>query len=106
MIPVRILLWVVLGLFTALSIEVLWQFGYVGFVEWALHNGATQLVFVDLAIALTIVMAVVWRDAARRGRTAWPYLLLTLGFGSAGPLLYFALNVGRPESATESTGAH
>ena len=86
----RALLWITLVLFSALTAEVLWLFGYTGFVAWAFHNLATSLVFVDLAIALTIVMVVMVRHAKANGVLVWPYLLLTLGFGSAGPLLYLA----------------
>lgn len=92
---VRALLWVVLTAFVGLTAEVLWQFGYVGFATWAFHNLATTLLFVDLAIALTMVIVVMWQDAARQGRTVWPYVLLTVAFGSAGPLLYFALHLKR-----------
>jgi hypothetical protein len=86
----RALLWITLVLFTALTADVLWLFGYAGFVDWAFHNLATTLLFVDLAIALTIVLAVLVRHARAAGVAAWPYVLLTLAFGSAGPLLYFA----------------
>jgi hypothetical protein len=86
----RALLWLTLVLFSALTAEVLWIFGYIGFVEWAFYNLATTLVFVDLVIALTMVMVVMVRHAQANGLMVWPYILLTLGFGSAGPLLYFA----------------
>ena len=86
----RALLWITLVLFSALTAEVLWLFGYMGFVEWAFHNLATTLVFVDLAIALTIVMVTMVRHARASGATVWPYIVVTLAFGSAGPLLYFA----------------
>lgn len=90
---VRTLLWVVLAAFAGLTAEVLWQFGYMGFAGWAFHNLATTLLSVDLVIALTMVIVVMWQDAARQGRTVWPYVLLTVAFGSAGPLLYFALHL-------------
>lgn len=86
----RALLWLTLVLFSALTAEVLWTFGYMGFVESAFSNLATTLVFVDLVIALSIVMVVMVRHAQASGVVVWPYVLLTLGFGSAGPLLYFA----------------
>jgi hypothetical protein len=96
MTAIRALIWVVFALFMALSIEVLWQFGAAGFLAAVFANGATTLAFIDLAIALTLAILVVARDAARTGRRAWPYVLLTLTFGSAGPLLYLALH---PEAA-------
>jgi hypothetical protein len=91
MTAVRGLIWVVFALFMALSIEVLWQFGPAGLMAALLANGATTLAFIDLAIALSLMMLVMAKDAARSGRRLWPYVVLTLTFGSAGPLLYFAL---------------
>lgn len=96
---VNVLLWAVLAAFGALTVEVLWVFGYVGFVDWALHNLATTQMFVDLSIALAIVLVIMVRHATRTGRTAWPFVLLTLGFGSIGPLLYFALYLKRDTRA-------
>ena len=88
----RTLLWVVFVLFMAVSIEVGVQFGAMGLVDEIQRNGATTLLFVDLSIALTMMLVVVWRDASRHGRTFWPFAVLTFAFGSAGPLLYFALH--------------
>jgi hypothetical protein len=86
----RVILWAVFAGFSLLTIEVLAEFGYAGFVDWAFHNFATTLLAIDLIIALALVSAGVIRHAAEHGHRAWPYLLLTLAFGSAGPLLYFA----------------
>jgi hypothetical protein len=41
----------------------------------------------DLVIALSLVTVWMWGDARRRGRSAIPYVLMTLALGSAGPLL-------------------
>jgi hypothetical protein len=83
-------LWVALAGFAVLTGEVLWEFGYLGFFGWAFHNLATTLLFVDMAVALTLLASVVVLHAQARGIAPWPYLLLTLVFGVAGPLLYFA----------------
>jgi hypothetical protein len=99
---VRVLAAIALVLFTAFSVEVLWQFGARGFLDWALYNGATTLTFVDLALALTMVMVMMVRDARRRDVTVWPFLLLTVALGSTGPLLYFTLRPGSTAARTES----
>jgi hypothetical protein len=84
----QIVLWLVLIDFTALTAYAVLQHGYLGFFELALANWATRLVFADLAIALALIAAWMLRDARERGAAVWPYLALTLAFGSAGPLLY------------------
>ena len=45
-------------------------------------------VFVDLVIALTLVLVWMWRDAKASGRNIWPWIALTLATGSFGPLFY------------------
>lgn len=42
----------------------------------------------DLVIALVLVMGWMWRDAKASGRGIWPWIAITLAFGSFGPLLY------------------
>jgi hypothetical protein len=84
----RSLLIVTLILFGALSAAALWQHGYFGI--FALHFktfGGAQ-VLTDLVIALTLVMVWMWRDARASGRNVWPWIAMTLAFGSFGPLLY------------------
>jgi len=84
----RSLLIVTLILFGALSAAALWQHGYFGI--FALHFktfGGAQ-VLTDLVIALTLVMVWMWHDARATGRNVWPWIALTLAFGSFGPLLY------------------
>jgi hypothetical protein len=53
-------------------------------------------------IALSLILAWIWRDARTRGATLWPYVLLTAAFGSVGPLLYLI----RRESALRAADAH
>ena len=93
----RILVAVVLAAFLAETAYVVVQMGYVGFFEAANANPATRLMMLDLVIVLS--MAAVWMvlDARRAGRNALPYLLVTAGFGAAGPLLYL---LRRPSDAT------
>ncbi len=78
---------VLLG-FSGLTAYAVSQYGVIGLFDQVLANSATVTLFADLTIALTMVMVWMWRDASARGRSALPYVLLTLGLGSVGPLLY------------------
>ncbi|MGE0041245.1 MAG: hypothetical protein AB7H88_09520 [Vicinamibacterales bacterium] len=77
------------ALFSGLTGFVLVEHGYAGFVDWAMYNSATRLMLLDIVILATIVLGFIWRDARAAGRRFWPYAVLTAGFGSIGPLLYF-----------------
>jgi uncharacterized protein DUF2834 len=74
--------------FAALSAYAVYQYGYLGVIQRMLADSATTLAFVDLTIALSLVVAWMWQDARARGTSVLPYILLTLAFGSVGPLLY------------------
>jgi hypothetical protein len=96
---IQILLGLVLAVF---SFETAWavsQLGYVGFFEQLLSSFAGGLVLFDLVIALSLVMVWMWRDAAQRGATVWPYLVLTLALGSVGPLSYLIVRESALRSA-------
>ena len=79
---------VVLAAFTAFSAYVVWEHGVIGLMERCFDNSATTLAFVDMTIALTLVMVWMWGDAKDRGVSPVPYVVLTLMLGSVGPLLY------------------
>jgi len=85
---------VILIAFSALSAYVVYQYGYIGLIEQALANAATVQVFLDLTIALSLVMIWMWFDARERGISAVPYILLTLTLGSIGPLAYLVRRFG------------
>jgi hypothetical protein len=87
--------------FIALNAWVVYQFGYIGFFEAMFENIATIAVFVDLTIALSLIAYWMWQDARKEGRAFLPYFLLTLTFGSVGPLLYLIRRTGN-----ESTQSH
>jgi len=53
------------------------------------HSYGSMQIFSELVIALTLVMVWMWRDAKNSGRSAWPWIVVTLAVGSFGPLLYF-----------------
>ena len=102
----QIALAVVLADFAALTAYVVAQFGIVGLFAAAFANWATTLIMVDLTIALSLVMAWMWQDARQQGVSPIPYVLLTLGFGSVGPLLYLVRRAGRVEAPLPRGVAH
>ncbi|GEM_PF-683119 len=73
--------------FTAFTGYILLEHG-MGWVDIAFGNSVSTLVTIDLFIALSMVMSWVYVDAKERGVNPWPYLILTLGTGSVGTLLY------------------
>ncbi len=78
----------VLSLFTAFTCYGVAVHGVLGFFEAFGSTTAGVIVFTDLVIALTLTMLWMSSDARERGLPLWPYVLLTLAFGSVGPLSY------------------
>jgi hypothetical protein len=74
--------------FSALTFHGIQVHGYVGFFEALGSTTAGITVFVDLVIALSLVIFWMWDDARERALPLWPYVALTLAFGSVGPLGY------------------
>lgn len=89
---------VILIAFSIFSVYVIYQYGYIGLFEQALANAATIQVFLDLSIALGLVMIWMWFDARERGVSAVPYIVLTLTLGSIGPLVYLVRRFGKEAS--------
>ena len=88
----------VLLAFGAVEAYSVWQVGYRGLFEQALGSVGATLGFLDLCVALGLVTVWLVQDARDRGISPVPYMLLTLGLGSVGPLLYLIRREGR-ESA-------
>ena len=86
---------VILLAFSAFTGYALYQHGYIGLFEQALLNAATIQVFLDLTIALSLVLLWMWQDARKHGIAPLPYVALTLSLGSIGPLLYLIRRLGR-----------
>jgi len=72
----------------AMDVYAIHLYGYIGFFRMALANFAGVTAFLDLAIALILIIAWMGDDARERHVTAIPYIVLTLALGSVGPLLY------------------
>ncbi len=105
----QIALAVVLADFAALTVYAVVHHGYVGVIMQHLTNSAGLQVLVDLVLALSIVMVWMWHDARRHDINPVPYVLLTLGLGSIGPLVYLIRRFGRaaaPVPSMAPTAAH
>lgn len=100
----RRLLIITLGLFGLLTALALLQHGYWGIIAPNFQSLAAGQVFADLVIALSLVMIWIWRDATARGRSAWPWLLVTLLLGSFGPLLYLLARAPEAARSRATTG--
>ncbi len=85
----QILLSLVFVDFLALNAWVIAEHGIIGTFTTLFSTLPGILVFVDLLIALTMVMAWMWTDARKHGLSVAPYLLVTLALGSIGTLAYF-----------------
>jgi hypothetical protein len=86
--PSKLILIAILIVFGIQGIYVLSQIGYWGIWINNLNHLAGQQVTADLVIALTLVMAWMWRDAKATGRIIWPWIVAMLILGSFGPLAY------------------
>jgi len=87
----RTILLVVTALFTFFTLAVVAHTGFIGFYEQLLSTPAGWQTLADVVISLSLVLAWMWNDAKRHGRSWWPWAALTLVFGSIGPLLYLLL---------------
>lgn len=99
-----LLLFVVIGLFGALSALALMDVGYFGIIAPHFQTWGGGQVFADLVILA--VLACIWMvaDARSRGLNAWPFVAITIVAGSFGPLLYLVVrelrsSAGRTASA-------
>lgn len=96
--PRALVLLVVTLLFGALTAYALLDVGYWGIFDYHRHSSAGWQVITDLVIVCGLAIGWMLADARRKGRTAWPYVLLTLAAGSFGPLLYLlAGDLGRSQ---------
>jgi hypothetical protein len=98
----RPLLLIILIPFTILTALALWHHGYWGILEPHFKTFGGGQVLADLVIALSLVLAWMWRDAKAKGRAYLPWFLLTLVMGSFGPLLYLLTAPSRLSSAAHS----
>ncbi len=84
----RLLISVTLILFGALTALAVWHDGITGIFASIVHSYGSVQIYVDLVIALVLIMVWIWNDARATGRKAWPWIVATLLVGSFSPLLY------------------
>lgn len=84
----KTLAWILLVPFGLLTVYAVAQVGYVGIFDYQRHSPAGWQVFVDLVVALVLILTWMIRDAQQKGRNPWPFVVATLFLGSFGPLLY------------------
>ncbi len=77
--------------FFAWSMLIASQHGALGFVPAALAGGWHSQIAVDLAIALSVCGAGVYRDARARGLNPWPWIVAMSALGSVGLLAWFVM---------------
>lgn len=97
--PRRTIALILLLPFLVLTVYSVGQVGYLGLFEYHLHSPAGWQVFVDLVIALLLVMLWLIPEARRSGHNPWPWLVGTLFLGSIAPLLYLVVHGGETETA-------
>jgi hypothetical protein len=98
-----ITLLVVIAGFGVLSTIALMDVGYIGIVAPHFHSWGGAQVFADLVILAVLACRWMVEDARRRGMRAWPFILVTVFFGSFGPLSYLIAREMR--SASPRTAA-
>lgn len=95
----KALLAVLTAAFTTFTLFVISRTGFVGFFEQLLSTPAGWQTLADVTIALSLVLAWMWTDAKREGRSFWPWVPVTLLLGSIGPLLYLLRRTPRSKTA-------
>jgi hypothetical protein len=95
----------VLIAFAALEAYAIEVYGYIGFFQALVGSLAGIVAGIDLVIALTLFVIWMGDDAPRHRMSPLPYLLVTLAFGSPGPLLYLIRRAGNREIAEPALGA-
>jgi hypothetical protein len=72
----------------AMDAYAVYLYGFVGFFRVVLANFGGVTAFVDLLIALILIIVWMSDDARQRNVSALPFVFLTIALGSIGPLLY------------------
>ena len=78
----------------AMDAYAVYLYGFIGFFRVIFANFAGFTAFVDLLIALVLIIAWMGDDARERNASALPFIFLTIVLGSIGPLLYLIRRFG------------
>src|SRR5262245_22438040 len=81
-------LFAVIALFGALSALALLDVGYLGLITPHFQSWGGGQVLADLVIMCALGVIWMTEDARTRGLSAWPFVIVTLFFGSFGVLFY------------------
>ena len=84
----RILLVITLVVFGTLTGLAVWYDGITGIFGSIFNSFGSAQIFIDLFIALVLIMIWMWQDAKATGRIIWPWIVATLLVGSFAPLVY------------------
>lgn len=96
---IRFALITVIAAFGVLTAYTLMDVGYWGIISYHFPSSAGWQVMTDLIIVCTLAIFWMVSDARKTGRNVWPYVLITLTFGSFGPLLYLLVGQFRGQRA-------
>ena len=86
----KTLAWVLLIPFLGLTAYALMEVGYIGIFDYHRHSPAGWQVFTDLVLSLLLILLWLVPHAKANGRNPWIFVVITLGAGVIGPLLYLA----------------
>jgi len=78
----------VLVAFTAYTLQVVLEHGFMGAFSAAVQNSASVQVVIDLVISVVLIATWIYRDARTKGLQAPLYALMPLCLGSIGTLIY------------------
>jgi len=84
----RSLIIITIILFGALTGLAVWHDGITGIFGSIISSYGSAQIYIDLFIALVLIMTWMWHDAKATGRNPWPWIIATLAVGSFGPLVY------------------
>ena len=94
----RSLIIITLILFGALTGLAIWHDGITGIFGSIISSFGSAQIYIDLFIALVLIMIWMWHDAKATGRNPLPWIIATLAVGSFGPLVYLLTrksNIGK-----------
>jgi len=83
--PLAIVALVILAIPTALAFL---NEGVMGFPTAIISSYASIQIYIDLVIAIAIILVWLWDDAKKSGRNPWPWVIGALIVGCFSPLIY------------------
>ena len=84
----RVLIFVTLLAFTALTVLAMINDGLAGIFRSIFSSWGSVQIFADLVITLVLVIIWMWHDAKAAGRNPWGWIVATHAIGVFSPLVY------------------